>query len=387
MKVLHVVAYFPPDRLGGVGEVVGHLHAELLRSGHESQVLTTGSRSGERDVKRIARGAVAFVLTLAQYATRVRDFDLVHCHHGDALLMLLAMRIRGIRTPVLATYHVGHRGMANAHRPYTLHFDEGGPPRRFGTGWRGLVYRHGLARVHRFTDWAVRKLADRASFISRSGALDVLGEVRGARAPVVHNAVPVPVDGWKLDAENDPELTDLLYVGTDGPRKRVYALPFVLESLRRDHPEACLRIVGVDEKRSPELAALFAERGLADAVRWEGVQPSEAVVPFYRASRVLVVPSIYEGLPMVILEAQSWGLPCVATRVSGHPEVIEDGVNGFLVEPDAPDRMAARCSMLLQDEALRSTMSRAARSVVEQRFGLERQCNGYLELYRRLTGE
>lgn len=387
MKVLHVVAYFPPDRMGGVGEVASHLHNALLRSGHESQVLTTGTHSGEPGVERIAVGAAAFVLALARHASRARDFDLVHCHHGDAFLMLSAMYARGIRTPVLATYHVGHRGMASAHRPYVFRFEQGRPARRFGTGWRGFVYRHGIARFHRFTDWWVLHLANAASFISRSGAMDVLGESRGAQAPVVYNAVPIPDVAHERNLASAPETTDLLYVGTDGPRKRVYALPFVLESLRRNHPDACLRIVGLDAERSPQLAALFAERGLEEAVRWEGVHASEAVVSFYRASRVLVVPSIYEGLPMVILEAQSCGLPCVATRVSGHPEVIEDGVNGFLVEPDAPDRMAERCSALLRDEALRSTMSQAARTVVEERFGLERQCSEYLNLYRRLTSE
>jgi glycosyltransferase involved in cell wall biosynthesis len=88
----------------------------------------------------------------------------------------------------------------------------------------------------------------------------------------------------------------------------------------------------------------------------------------------------------VILEAQRCGLPCVATRVSGHPEVIEDGVNGYLVDPDDPSQMAERCAELLGDESRRSDFAAAGRRVVAERFGLERQCAGYLDLYSAMAG-
>jgi glycosyltransferase involved in cell wall biosynthesis len=222
---------------------------------------------------------------------------------------------------------------------------------------------------------------------------------------VIYNAVPAPGSGEgecgsasaveacdpterfeRTARDEPPEPIELLYVGAAGPRKRVLALPFVLESVRRTHPGARLRLVGFELEKSPELAQLFAERGLADAVLCEGVHTSEGVRRFYRAAQVLLVPSIYEGLPMVILEAQRSGLPCVATRVSGHPEVIEDGVNGFLVEPDDPIQMAERCALLLGDEGRRNAFATAGRTVVAERFSIERQCAGYLDLYAATVG-
>ena len=391
VKILHVVAYFPPDRMGGVGEVVAHLHRALLAAGHASHVLTTGSSRDDPTVERIAERPLAFLTRLRAYAERAREFDLIHCHHGDAVLMLLAMRVRRVPTPVLATYHVGHRGMARAHAPYRFAGVDGG--RRFDTGAAGFVYRHGTARFHQATDRIVRALADESSFISRSAAVDALGPTRGAGAHVIYNAVPAAgaaecrgdsVSAAKL--AEFPEPTELLYVGADGPRKRVLALPYVLESVRRTHPGARLRLVGFELADSVELAQLFAELGLADAVICEGVCPSRDVRRFYRAAQVLLVPSIYEGLPMVILEALGCGLPCVATRVSGHPEVIQDGVNGFLVDPDDPVQMAERCSLLLGDESRRAAFSAAGRSAVAERFSIERQCADYLDLYGTMVG-
>ena len=89
---------------------------------------------------------------------------------------------------------------------------------------------------------------------------------------------------------------------------------------------------------------------------------------------------------MVILEALRCGLSCVATRVSGHPEVIEDAVNGFLVDPDDPIQMAERCTRLLDDNKLRSDFAAAGRRVVAERFSIERQCASYLGVYREMVG-
>ena len=376
MKVLHVVAYFPPERMGGVGEVVAHLHRGLLAEGHESRVLTTGRGGDDPRVERIAAHPLVFAARLAGCADRAADADVVHCHHGDALGLLLALRLRRVRTPVLVTYHVGHRGMGRAFRPYAL------DGLRVGTGWRGFAYRALLSRLHRLTDRLCLGLADAASFVSESAARDVLG-AGAAGANVIHIAVPPPVCAPAPGAQT-PDPTELLYVGADGHRKRVLALPLVLEAVRRSHPDARLRLVGIDLERSPALRALFRERCPPEAVVCEGALPSHQVERFYPASRLLLLPSAYEGLPMVILEAMRAGLPCVATRVSGHPEAIEDGRTGRLVAPDAPAEMALACAELLADESRRARMAAAARARVAERFGLERQRERYLALYREL---
>ncbi len=376
MKVLHVVAYFPPERMGGVGEVVAHLHRALLGAGHESQVWTSGRSDSDARVRRLAAGPLGFVLALARLAAAARGFDVLHCHHADAILLLLVLRMRAPRPRVLVTFHVGHREMGSAWRPYAI------DGRRVGTGLAGWRYRQVTSRLHRAADAIALRLADRVSFISRSTARDVLGAARAGRARVVYNAVPAPCASAAAPA---PEPMELLYVGTGGPRKRVRALPGILRRVRERLPGARLRIVGLERDAEPGLAQHFESLGLGDAVRFEGRLPSQALPRFYRAADVLVVPSIYEGLPMVILEAMACGVPCVATRVSGHPEAIEDGVNGLLVEPDAPAQLADACLRLLADPALRARFAEAARQRAADRFGIERQRDAYLAIYRELV--
>jgi glycosyltransferase involved in cell wall biosynthesis len=123
-----------------------------------------------------------------------------------------------------------------------------------------------------------------------------------------------------------------------------------------------------------------------EAIDFCGRKRAAELSPYYRAAQVLVVPSAYEGLPMVILEAFAQGLPCVATRVSGHPEVIADGENGFLVPLDDPQAMAAAVIRILQEPGLATRMGESARATVRAHFDVRRQVREYLALYDEMVG-
>ncbi|MCP4655058.1 MAG: glycosyltransferase family 4 protein, partial [bacterium] len=163
------------------------------------------------------------------------------------------------------------------------------------------------------------------------------------------------------------------------------ALPFVLAHVHREIPEVRMRIIGFTPESEPEVVALFQEHGLLAYVDFVGVKRSDELPPYYARAEVLVVPSAYEGLPCVILEAMRSGLPVVATRVSGHPEAIVDGENGFLVDLDRPEQMAERCVRILHDRALRQRLGEAARHTIRERFTLKRQVREYLGIYERLS--
>lgn len=375
-RILQVVAYFPPDRVGGVGEVAAHLHAGLLARGHESEVLSSGHSGQAPGVHRLARTPGGFVLGSLRGFRAARRADVIHVHHGEAAPLLLALRLLGSRAPILLTLHVGLRAM----RPSLTSYQIDG--RRYGGRGPGLMERIGLAFRTLLDDIAVA-CADRVTFISRSAARDVLGVDRAAEAQVIYNALP-PAPLATHAPETRPEPVDLLFVGTNSTRKRVAVLPLVLAAVRRQRPSATLRIVGSSAEENPEVAAIARELDLLSAIEFVGKKDSRELGPYYEAAGVLLVPSAYEGLPMVILEAFRAGLPCVATDVSGHPEVVVPGENGLLVPVDQPEAMAQAALQVLEDPALRARMSTAARETLRVRFGVERQVDAYLGVYAEL---
>ena len=227
------------------------------------------------------------------------------------------------------------------------------------------------------------RLADASNAICAATARDLAGS--RSPLPVVYNGIASQDDANAGGAPLEP--ADLLYVGLASHRKRVALLPFVLRAVRRDRPEARLRIAGFDWSEAPELRAGFEALGLADAVECLGPLPADALPPVYRSGRVLVVPSAYEGLPYVVLEAFRAGTPVVATRVGGHAEVVEDGENGLLVPPDDPQALAAACLELLRDPARAQRMGDAGRERVRRDFDLERCVDAYLDYYRALSEE
>jgi len=378
MKVIHFVPYFPPERLGGVGECVAGLHQALRAAGHTSLVVTTGRRSGD-GIERISPNPLGWFFQTAAWVRRARDFDIVHCQAGEALPLLLALaltRSRG-RPKVLTTFHVDWSGIAAAHRPYKI---EG---RAFARTLRPFIYRTLITWIHRFFDHLAIRLSDAVNTISLQSARDVLGADGPERVPIVYYGLPEVLPEMQEDDTIEP--VEVLYAGSGGHRKRVVALPYILERISREWPQARLRIVGFTLENEEEVAALFRQRGLLERVDCVGVKTSKELPPYYAKARVLVVPSAYEGLPFVILEAMRSGLPVVATRVSGHPEALIDGENGFLVDLDDPEQMAARCLEVLRAPETGERLGAAARRTFEERFTLDRQVAEYLAIYRSLS--
>ncbi len=108
----------------------------------------------------------------------------------------------------------------------------------------------------------------------------------------------------------------------------------------------------------PEIAALRQSSGLTDYVDLLGYRPDAMRVA--AACDVFVLASLYEGLPVAIMEALAVGLPVVATSVGGIPEAVRDGVEGVIVPPRRPDVLADAITTLICDPALRTAMKKAA---------------------------
>jgi glycosyltransferase involved in cell wall biosynthesis len=123
-----------------------------------------------------------------------------------------------------------------------------------------------------------------------------------------------------------------------------------------------------------QLSRQSQELGIAAKCRFSGARPQEEVLAEYRASDVFVLPCRVDetgdrdGLPNVLVEAQSQRLPVVSTPISGITELVEDGVNGLLVPPDSPRELAESLARLARDADLRSRLGRAGEAIVRSRF-------------------
>jgi glycosyltransferase involved in cell wall biosynthesis len=137
----------------------------------------------------------------------------------------------------------------------------------------------------------------------------------------------------------------------------------------------------------PELPALRA-RAVARGVAENVLFPGSVSVPWdlLRAADVFVLASEIEGLPLVVLEAMSQGVPVVATDVGGMPEAVVDGVTGSLVPAGDTAALTAAIVRILSDPAMAARMRSEALARFEQRFTMQRMLEAHRDLYIRLAG-
>ena len=143
--------------------------------------------------------------------------------------------------------------------------------------------------------------------------------------------------------------------------------------------EPRLLLVG-DGKFKPQMERIVEELGLRDSVELLGLRTD--IVPLLQRSWGFVLPSRWEGMPNALLEAMACGLPCVATRVSGSEDVISDGINGLLVEPEQPAEMARALQRIIEDIDMAQRLGKQARETVVRDYQLKHIVEQCLELYR-----
>ncbi len=161
-------------------------------------------------------------------------------------------------------------------------------------------------------------------------------------------------------------------------------IPYALEALRRiqaDFPQAHLVIAGAGEKAA-ELRRLTAALGLTERVHWLGWRSDAA--DLMAAFDVLLVPSLWEGFGLVLLEAMSRRLPVIASRVSAIPEVVAHGETGILIEPRDVAALTAAIARLLGDRALRKHIGLLGAARLEEHFSRERMVAGTIAVYEQL---
>ena len=164
-----------------------------------------------------------------------------------------------------------------------------------------------------------------------------------------------------------------------GIRYLLEAMPAILER----HPQTGLAVAGAGSL-DRDLRERAHALGIAGNVRFLGAYPQ--LTRFYPLIDVFVLPSLWEGLPLCLLEAMSLGLPILATRVGGVGALLENGRTARLAPPKDPGALAAAAIAILDDRAAAEAMGREARLAFDARFDAGVMVEGYLDVYRRCLG-
>jgi colanic acid/amylovoran biosynthesis glycosyltransferase len=204
------------------------------------------------------------------------------------------------------------------------------------------------------------------------------------RVRVIHSGIDTR--RFRPVARRPPGPLSILCIGTLHEVKGQAHLVDACRLLRKAGLTFHCRLVGEGEDRAA-LERQIRAAGLEDAVTLEGPRTRDEILELLARSDVLVTPSVptrdgrREGIPVVLMEAMASGLPVVASRISGIPELVEDGVHGFLVPPGDSPGIAQALQRLHEDPDLRTRMGRAGRARVEDAFDASRSAEILAEAF------
>jgi len=346
MRLLLLNYEFPPLG-GGAASATYYAARELAARGHEVDILTSATREeadellegvrvhrvfslrrGAHDAGLVA--AATFLVSAAwklRELTRTLSFDCAHFYFA-------------LPTGVLAPLWERWTG-----RPYVVALRGSDVP-----GYDGGP---GLARLHRLLHRTTRRILSRASRVTaNSNSLRALAHRTFPGIPIDVISNGVCIDTFRPDAQRpNASPPRLLCVARLVRRKGLEDLIAVLTRPGLTH--CTLTIVGDGRLRS-QLAALARSLGVSGRVVFAGRLQGDALARCYREAECFVLPSLAESCSMSLLEAMASGLPIVAARTGGIPEIVEDGVNGRLFERgDVGDLAAALTKMLESDDCRR----------------------------------
>jgi teichuronic acid biosynthesis glycosyltransferase TuaC len=206
--------------------------------------------------------------------------------------------------------------------------------------------------------------------------------VKGAGASVKVAVLYNGVDPQLFSpSDSEPEAPVILSIGNLIPVKGHELLLRAFAAMQNQFPSLSLEIIG-DGPERPRLHRLANEQGIAGKVKFRGRQSRREVADAMRRATIFALPSRYEGLGCVYLEAMSAGRPVVACLGQGIDEVIEPGVNGCLLKADDQQELTDTLTRLLQQPEARRKMGDAARRTILQSYTLGEQAARLFRLYR-----
>ena len=335
---------------GGIVSVVqGYLDGGLPEACDAFKYLGTGvghSKLGK---------SFAFSRALARYAMTMPSYDIVHLH--------ISARGSYRRKSIMA--RIAHK----AGKRVILHDHDGEFKKAFEES--DDAYRRDVRETF--------GIADRVVVLSEEWR-DYFAEnvCDPGKIDVVYNGVKVP------DKPCSPcSRQDVLFLGRLDARKSPDVLLRASREVLDCFPDTKIVFGGDGEvEKNKQLAE---ELGIADRCEFHGWVAGDKREALFERAAVYCLPSKNEGMPMSVLEAMARGIPSIATSVGGIPQVIRDGVNGYLMPVDDESKLSGLLCTLMGSKDLRLSIGRAGRSTISGKFNVERNVDAIVQLYKELV--
>jgi glycosyltransferase involved in cell wall biosynthesis len=240
-----------------------------------------------------------------------------------------------------------------------------------------LLFAHGVEvwdlrefRRKRFYEpWMLHNSTDRVAAVSRYTANVMVNRFGFPehRISILPNAVDPVTTGTIIDRPGAPILLAVTRLWAGESQKNVDKIIYAMAALKTRFPALALEIVGDGDLRG-ELEALAAKLELKERVRFLGKVSNADLQAAYKRASIFVLPSAKEGFGIVYLEAWQHGLAVIGARAGATPELVEDGVDGLLVDLNDPTALVDAIARLAQDSFLMCQLALAGKRKVEERY-------------------
>lgn len=307
-----------------------------------------------------------------------KKFDVVHGQGSSAGAVSFAKRL-GLESKCVGTIHtVGYDEQMETAKDY----------------WRYGFYLTGLCTVLSAPSPIIMQYG---KFVYNQMDLNIsVSEYNRKRASLIYK---IPIDKIITipSAVNSSFVTDpalnrakprpsypvILYVGRLAPRKGVDYLLQAMQNVIKRFPKARLVVVGAGPLEH-HLKDLSKRLGLQNSIMFLGYVSDERIQRLLIFSDVVVVPSTFEGCPIVLLEAMAAGKPVVASAVQGIPEVVKPDFSGLLVEPGNVHEIEHAIIHLLKDKEYANYLGENARQAIIEDYSWKKIARRTLEVYKKL---
>lgn len=369
-------ASFPPCE--GMGFYIWNLSHYLVERGHQIQIITRGGFTSTH--QEIHTGITIWRLPyLPLYPFHVH----LHTIFVNRFLRKcnLELDLLHLHTPLIKFPHSDLPSLVTVHTPIKADSKSISVKSHLGL----LIMLQKPISIH--LEQEIYSQADCIASVSHNVALD-LGDYG-----IDHETVHVLGNGVNTclfqPGIGNQEMSQpyLFTVCRLGPRKGLEDLIVCARLVINCFPNIRFYIAG-EGPYERKIKSAIRSSNLSDNVYLLGhIKDRKQLVDFYRGAAAYIHPAHYEGLPTSLLEAMSCGSPVVATSISGALDVIQDGINGLLVSPRAPNELASAIQCLLENSPLAEKLGSEARKTIEERYSWPIISQGYISQYKKLLGE